>query len=558
VAADLNLSDTAHRRQLKNAVDSPVFSNYNINSKLSLDLNSNTLLTLQGLVSNWHWRQFDPQFELNPQGLAQNGHYSHRLSASLTHTFSAKFFAALRYGFYSTKREILGTAGDTPPELVFDDPQDATSQVLSGDQPRRENTRERLHIVKLDLVGEVAEHHIIKTGIEAQSYRVRSQATIYEPVTQKGNVNAIIFNRTNEDYARSPSTFALYVNDKISFRKVVANFGLRYDVLSPDIQLDQIPAAFSQLQRTLRAPTSRGSSQKYTRVSPRLGISLPLSGDERIHLNYGWYYQLPPLYYYYTNAAANPGDTYLPRIGNVELEPTKTISTEFSYKRVVSDGLLFVLSGFTKRFENLVDTRMFILPDSLRASGASNIGFTQYVNAGSARASGFEVTLQKRIASSWTARLSYSYMKASGNSTTAEAGHERALSGRALKEGTTFPLSWDQRHSVIFNADYAGAKLALNLLYRVFSPLPLNTDLGQSPNAERSHWRHLVDMRAYWKSEHLMGGHLRPFVEVRNLLDENNLLQEPNASIGIGAYRLFDPIKSDTGRRLRIGISLDF
>jgi len=58
-------------------------------------------------------------------------------------------------------------------------------------------------------------------------------------------------------------------------------------------------------------------------------------------------------------------------------------------------------------------------------------------------------------------------------------------------------------------------------------------------------------------STKLLGGHMKPFFEIRNLFDENNVVAAPN-KLGVRAYKLFDPINANQGRRLRLGIILDF
>ncbi len=103
ISADLNVSDTQHREEMQQAFDSPIFTNYNINSKLSFDINRNTILSFQGLLSNLNWRRFDPQWAQNLSGLAKHKHLSYRLSASLTHTFSPKFFTSVRVANWRTQ-----------------------------------------------------------------------------------------------------------------------------------------------------------------------------------------------------------------------------------------------------------------------------------------------------------------------------------------------------------------------------------------------------------------------------------------------------------------------
>ncbi|NIR47149.1 TonB-dependent receptor, partial [candidate division KSB1 bacterium] len=310
VSADLNLSDTPHRNQMRQVFDSPVFSNYNINSKLSLDISNNTLLSLQGLVSNWNWRRFDPQWELNLTGLAEHRHNSHRISASLTHTFSPKFFGSLRVANYSYKRSVLGSEKEQP-NLIFEDSGDPKSLIIAGEQPWNEETQEDVGIVKLDFVGQLNPSHLLKTGIEIQDYQATSQALRFDHLLSRDTDNSITFNKLSSNYEYSPKVYSLYAQDKFDFHGMTANLGLRYDFFSPRVTLNSLPDDFVKLRSRLKGPVSSTESENHNPLSPRLGISIPLSENERLHANYGWYYQLPPLYYYYVNNNHNV-DSYLP------------------------------------------------------------------------------------------------------------------------------------------------------------------------------------------------------------------------------------------------------
>ena len=556
ISADLNLSDTPARKKLDDAFGSPIFSNYNINSKLSFDIARNTILSLQGLLSNWKWHEFDPQWELNPAGLAESKHYSHRLSASLTHTFSPKYFATLRVAHYSTERSIDGEIETEPPELLFEDATDPRSRILSGNQPWEEKTTEDVDIVKFDVVGSVAPHHLLKAGIDYQNYKLGSQNIQYVALPSKTIGGAIAFNRTQNNFEYTPTFTSLYLLDQIRFKGITANLGLRFDVFDPDINIEEVPQAFKKVQVRLNAPAIGSNSATHNTVSPRLGLSLPLSESERVHVNYGWYYQMPPLYYMTTNADRRL-DSYLPIIGNTEIEPIKTVATEISYKRIVSDDWLFVITGFVKQFENLIDTQTFVLADSLIGDDLTNIGYSQYVNSASGDASGFEITVQKKFTPELSARVSYTYMKARGTSSFAEEEFNNIAFGSPSGEGSEFPLSWDQRHSIIVDASYETRAFRTSLLYRLFSPLPVTTPDSETPNDKRMSWRNILDIRIKMNSTNLLGGHMKPFFEIRNLFDENNVVAAPN-KLGVRAYKLFDPINANQGRRLRLGIILDF
>ncbi|MFQ5865660.1 MAG: TonB-dependent receptor domain-containing protein [bacterium] len=556
ISADLNLSDTPWRKQMRKAFDSPIFKNYNINSKLSFNIGNSTILALQGLISNWNWRQFDPQWSSNLEGLAEHRHYSHRLSASLTHTFSPRLFATLRTARYAYKKSVLGSVEDDPPKLVFENPGDATSPILSGTQPWEEETKENVDIIKFDVVGQLSAKHLLRTGFDLQYYDLRSQGTRFSAVPLRGVDNSIGFAKATNNYGYHPNFFALYIQDKFEVNGITANFGVRYDVFSPRISIEQIPQEFQEFRAQVQASPSNKEAMTYTPLSPRLGVSIPLSDHERLHVNYGWYYQMPPLYYLYSNAD-HKLTGYWPIIGNVDLEPIKTVSSEFSYKRVVSENLLFVITGFTKQFTNLVDSQSFVLPDSLIDSDTPTAGFTRFTNTAFGRAAGLEITLQKRITKELSGRVSYTYMKATGTSSTAEDNFNVAVFGAPDSQNKEFPLSWDQRHSIILDADFENRNWRVNVLYRLFSPLPFTEPGSTTPNNARMSWRSILDIKVVVNKGNILSGRMKPFFEIRNLFNEKNVVDQPNDT-GIRAYQLFDPISSDYGRRLRLGMTLDF
>ncbi|MFQ5752715.1 MAG: carboxypeptidase-like regulatory domain-containing protein, partial [bacterium] len=254
IAADLNLSDTPYGEQMREAFNSPIFQNYNLNSKLSFNIGYSTILTFQGLLSNWRWRRYDPQWQLNLQGLAENKHYSHRLSASLTHTFSPKFFTSLRAAHYSYKRAIMGSVENDPPDLSFENETDPNSLIVSGEQPWDEKTRETVSIVKLDFVGQVNANHLLKTGIDFQYYDLNSQSTRFDALPSIGEIPSITFNKTTNDFQYFPKFIAFYVQDKIDIRGITANLGFRYDIFAPKIKIQRLPQEFQELRFVLHAP----------------------------------------------------------------------------------------------------------------------------------------------------------------------------------------------------------------------------------------------------------------------------------------------------------------
>jgi outer membrane receptor for ferrienterochelin and colicin len=555
LAGDLNYSDTYYSEQLSKTYDSPIFRNYNLNGRLTFDLSPSTIFALQGLVSNWKWREFNSQWVENLAGIPEARHNSYRVSGALTHTFNPHFFATMRVAHYAYRRQVLGSINNDPPDLVFEDPQDPQSLILGGTLPWDENTKESVDIIRLDAVRQFGASNLMKTGIDYQHFNLNSRNLHYRALPGFLGRSQIGYSREEADFNYYPDFIAFYVQSRLQFGKITANLGARYDSFSPRFESDEIPVEFEALRENSAGALSGTRSPSYQTMSPRLGVSLPISKNEWVHVNYGWYYQMPPLYYIYLNADHRT-DSYLPFVGNADLEPMKTVSAELSYKRVIAHDLLFVMTGFVKDFSNLVDTQTFLLePQDIGESPA--IGFVKYLNAASAKASGLELTLQKKFNEELSGRISYTYMTAKGTASDAEDEFEARVWDRPSANGQNVPLSWDQRHSLILNTGYETARLQLNLLYRLFSPLPVTSVNSPVPNDARLSWQHLFDLRLQFKSNKLMKGQLNPFIEIRNLFNEENILRADN-NLGSRAYSLFDPMNSDFGRRLRVGMTLDF
>ncbi|MFQ5707915.1 MAG: TonB-dependent receptor domain-containing protein [bacterium] len=554
ISADLNLSDTHWRKQMRQEFNAPIFRNYNTNSKLSFNISKNTTLILQGLLSNWSWRKFNPQWRLNLKGLAEHRHYSHRLTATLQHTFSPKLFATIRLATYSYKKQVLGAREDSP-NLTFVDPSDPKSLILSGNQPWHEDTRENIKIVKVALVKKLATNHLLKTGVELQSYDLTSARTRFQAIPLKTQQRGIGFNKTDDNFNYTPRFFAAFAEDNIEMNGIIANVGFRYDQFDPRIAIKEVSQDLKNLGVPLLGGPQDNSSGIYRRMSPRLGVSVPLSENESLHVNYGLYYQMPPLYYVYTNAEHNLNGP-IPLVGNLDLKPTKTIAAEFSYKRLFSRNFFMVVTAFSKKFSNLVDTQTFVLQNNEITPEATTLGVSRYTNSARGRATGLEITFQKRINQNISGRLSYTLMKATGTSSAAEDEFNAALAGTALNQNVEYPLSWDQRHSIVLNTDIKHRNWQVDFLLRLYSPLPVTRPGGDTPNNARLSWQKFVDIRIVRQSA-LLGRRFRPYLEIKNLFDEQNLLDETDDT-GIKGYRLFDPNNLNLGRRLQVGMILYF
>ncbi|MBU4443896.1 TonB-dependent receptor [bacterium] len=131
---------------------------------------------------------------------------------------------------------------------------------------------------------------------------------------------------------------ALYMQNKLEYKGLILNLGLRMDVFSPTkTHLDRSdiwnPYLTEADKDSLWTLWGEGDSHPATQVklSPRLGASFPIGVDTKLFFNYGHFYSLPSaeLMYRITNYG-----TGLPvyRIGYPWVQMPRTIQYEFGFE----------------------------------------------------------------------------------------------------------------------------------------------------------------------------------------------------------------------------------
>ena len=99
------------------------------------------------------------------------------------------------------------------------------------------------------------------------------------------------------------------------------------------------------------------AKSKY-QVSPRLGISFPITEKGVIHFSYGHFFQTPELRYMYENPRFWVDVTkanVTPRIGNADIEPERTVMYEIGLQQGLSENLYLHLTGFYQILDFFLD-----------------------------------------------------------------------------------------------------------------------------------------------------------------------------------------------------------
>ncbi|MFC1724088.1 TonB-dependent receptor domain-containing protein [candidate division KSB1 bacterium] len=564
LSSDLRLTDTKHRNdavfdQEYRFFNSPVRENFNTMGKVSIKINENMKLIAQGLYSNWVEHEYEHRWRFNLQGLPEMKKHSYRGSLNFIHMISSSTYYDFSLSALDIFNKVLGKPSEEYKKVELYDPTDPLSYVRKGDKQWWQDNEEITAIGKFSLTSQINRYHQIRFGFEFIYYDLYVNDVKYYEVNVDSSQNLLGYNVVNNKYHYFPKAAAAFVQDKIEYEGFVGNFGIRFDYFDPTAERPaaELPTSGSTSERK-SIPKIKASSK--FQISPRVGITFPITQKEIVHLNYGWFFQMPLFSYLFTNLNYDFSG-YWPLVGDPDLKPEKTIAYEVGYQRMLGENAVISVTGFSKDISNLVDTKTYALPDTFILGHPARRGYAEYVNLAYGRAIGLEFALLKRYSNYYSTKLSYTFMKASGSSSAAGEGYNWMIWGVNVPKDREYPLSWDQRHTFIgeFNFKIPNS-WGIYLIYKLNSPLPYTETNSIRPNDERMKWREYLDIKLSRELRFILNnnraGYLMAYLEVKNALNKTNILWvDPN---GLPGGKLSDPTAFDLGRRIRLGVIMKF
>lgn len=300
------------------------------------------------------------------------------------------------------------------------------------------DTRSTISTARVDVTSQISQEHQLKAGVEGQYYDVFD----YSVDTASGG--NIYLNR----YHAFPNSGSAYIQDKMEYRGMIVNAGLRFDYF--DANFDNYPADPSN-------PVTPGTTPddpdhivnpisvpiKY-HLSPRVGFSHPITERDVLHFTYGHYFQMPMFDRLYYGSSYDLSGAF-PLIGNVDLEPEETISYEVGVKHQFDDVTLMDVTGFYKDITGLIDTE--------RNFYSAVDFYDHYINGDYGSVRGAELSIMRRQSGFWSFSGNYSYQVAKGKSSGATQNYSYLWAGWVIPKRESY-LDWDQRHTANVNVDF--------------------------------------------------------------------------------------------------------
>lgn len=180
-------------------------------------------------------------------------------------------------------------------------------------------------------------------------------------------------------FKATPLELGLYAQDKLEFEGMILNLGLRLDYFNPMKKAFEVgfpsDPDYMAFYNTVYAGLP-GESQGYERwkafrelldnppgwpegknkvqvyLSPRLGVSFPITESSKLYFNYGHFYQRPQIAFLYNTALADLNGMRTVSLPSPDLLMGKTVQYEFGYEQMFFDDFIVNVTAYYKDISN--------------------------------------------------------------------------------------------------------------------------------------------------------------------------------------------------------------
>lgn len=238
-----------------------------------------------------------------------------------------------------------------------------------------------------------------------------------------------------DGYSANPWQMAYYLQDKMEWEGMIVNAGLRFDFWYLGNSYKVLQDNGSYLSRDFDS-----SDRFQMMVSPRLGVSHPITERDVLRFAYNYQNQLPQMQYIFTSKTpedANLSDVAI-TVGNPTLEPQITVTYEVGLSHQISEDYVLDMTAYFKNLYNYVSTI------KERKEGEETVSWYRFISEDYGSARGLDMQLEKMLSNFNTWSIAYSLAWAQGNNSSTVIQDENT----SLRE---FPLDWDVRHNIGVN-----------------------------------------------------------------------------------------------------------
>jgi len=427
-----------------------------LQGKLAFNVGGGKGIVLSGLYQDNKYRDYDHSYRLNPDGDYKK--FQKSFLGIVSYTLLLDNSAFIDFSFSGLRSEFKQYVYENPLDSRYVDPnrkKDVSGNAFptGGTENWHFNHTTTSYTGKSDFTWQIDNINQIKTGLDFtyhdlkyKDFQIVIDATSnFKPMIPE--LGAFNYNT----YQANPYQFAYYIQDKVEIDYLIVNVGLRFDYFEPDGKYLKDPNKINLLDE-LQPPFPDSlliSAKSKSQISPRIGLSYPISDKGAIHISYGHFFQIPPFENLYRNPnfripltgdfPENIGNT----IGNADLEPQQTIMYEIGLQQAFTDELGITITGYYKDIRNLLASEIYIKNEFRK--------FSRLINKDYGSVKGITLSFEKRFNNGIGASLDYTFQIAKGSASDPNAAFNNAQSNPPIESNKQLvPLDWDRTHSLNF------------------------------------------------------------------------------------------------------------
>lgn len=400
-----------------------------------------------------------------------------------------------------------------------------------GQQTSRYERHTYTSIAQLAFESQIVKEHKIKIGVEGIMYDIYNHGKDIVNLTE-GELDDFgqeIFTLGyrnlgtpgNQFYEAKPFSITSYIQDKMEYDIMIVNLGLRLDYFNANTSM---PVDMRNPYQQTPNPNFPGAGETVdveakSQISPRLGLSFPISDKGAIYFSYGHFFQMPTMQYLYQNNDYIIDQSQLNSVtGNPDLEAQKTVKYELGLQQVLFPNVALDLAVYYSDIRNLLATEIISTYEGFK--------YARFTNQDYANVTGVIISLDKRFADFFSLKVDYTLQIAEGNSSDPMSVFNDTK-GNVEPEKVVVPLDWDQRHTVNVTANVGQpGDWIVGIIARYGSGTPFTEDVTLSnsvrfENGGRKPSTFYFDLKAD-KNFSLFGLDWHAILLVYNLFDIQN------------------------------------
>ncbi|MBN2601093.1 MAG: carboxypeptidase-like regulatory domain-containing protein, partial [Candidatus Marinimicrobia bacterium] len=251
---------------------------------------------------------------------------------------------------------------------------------------------------------QINKQNLIKLGLETsmmdQDFNASSSLTVSSFIWRTG---------FSSNYRAKTKYLAAFAQDKIEFAGMVANLGLRMDAYNfgGKVPLDEHQAFYQAENEGFSGgfgiPAWK-KSKTFVSLSPRIGISFPISDKSAFRVQYGHFRSMPII----AQTLDNQTNHGWGIIGNPNLKPKLSVNYEIGLQHNLWGTHQLDIVTYYNDMKNQINT-VYIesTAGSIKYDSDYYGTYRSYVNHGHGSSQGIEVNFINRNVSDWKYRIGY-------------------------------------------------------------------------------------------------------------------------------------------------------